>query len=411
MTDVKELPLLGCLHELKIISAAAETITVDGALFTADKVNKNGWGVDSSEADDFALSLQGEPIRYCPDGVPMPGIPAEHACDARDDKASIIGTIDEVYLAGKDKHGRNVYNQRATITASKVIEGLKSGLIKPMWSVFGVARGITKTGMVIKPRGKAATIVSEPAYDEAVFRLAASIDPNLPLYKHGSIAGSKNIGGASTMADEQKNSSQPPAGNTPPGNQQQAGGQDPAKQYAAEIEKLKADNKIMADKIAAQEKAEADIKAKAEAEAKAKTQPATTSLTKEEVEKMITQARADERDQISRQNLANEVAAIKVSAGLLKKEDVEKVTKDLITLSASVLEQQRTEFTEVAKRLGKTPERPFSASFTPVTQPQDTNLNPLAEEMAGKMGIPLEEYKKYTGKPQRSLTTIGVKKA
>ena len=121
-----DIPLLGSLKHFSFSSGIDRALLISGPLFTANKLNLNGWGVPESEADDFASTFSGMPIRWCPHGktiVDSEGevTPGEHYCDATDDQKSIVGHIEQVYASGKDLQGRTVYSFRGKVTNPKTI--------------------------------------------------------------------------------------------------------------------------------------------------------------------------------------------------------------------------------------------------------------------------------------------------
>jgi hypothetical protein len=124
---MSDFSLMGCLHQYQVLSAAADELILEGPIFTADKINRNGWGISSSEAKGLARSPEGKPIRYCPQGKHLPGIPAAHTCDAKQTEQDIVGEILKVYPAGQDDKGHQVYAQLARITDPATIKGIMAG--------------------------------------------------------------------------------------------------------------------------------------------------------------------------------------------------------------------------------------------------------------------------------------------
>ena len=55
-----EIPLLGSLQSYKVAEAADGALLAQGPLFTANKINKNGWGIPEDEAEHFATSFTGD---------------------------------------------------------------------------------------------------------------------------------------------------------------------------------------------------------------------------------------------------------------------------------------------------------------------------------------------------------------
>ena len=173
-----DIPLLGSLKHFSFSSGIDRALLISGPLFTANKLNLNGWGVPESEADDFASTFSGMPIRWCPHGktiVDSEGevTPGEHYCDAIDDQKSIVGHIDQVYASGKDLQGRTVYSFRGKVTNPKTIKGIEEGEIPSNVSLYAYAKDMSESGMMLDCRGTSVSIVTEPAYLEAQFQWQA----------------------------------------------------------------------------------------------------------------------------------------------------------------------------------------------------------------------------------------------
>jgi hypothetical protein len=58
------IPLLGSLQSYTVAAAVDGALHAEAPLFTANKINKNGWGIPEDEAEHFAASFTGMPIRY-----------------------------------------------------------------------------------------------------------------------------------------------------------------------------------------------------------------------------------------------------------------------------------------------------------------------------------------------------------
>lgn len=172
-----EIPLLGSLHRYVVASADDVALIIEGPLFTAGKINLNGWGIPEDEAADFAASFAGKPVRWCPHGITtVVGkeiIPDEHYCDAIGSNRAVVGTIIEVYANGKDSLNRTVYFQKARISDPKTVKGIREGTIPTNVSMYayGVEEGAD--GLMHGIRGESESIVTEPAYSEAQFQWQA----------------------------------------------------------------------------------------------------------------------------------------------------------------------------------------------------------------------------------------------
>jgi hypothetical protein len=169
-----EFPLLGCLQGFTVSASSDGALIIEGPLFTTDKINLNGWGIPAEEAETFAATFAGKPVRWCPHGKDIiPGVPAEHYCDAVDSTKTIVGTILSVYATGLDPEGRIVYKQRAKITDPKTVKGIQAGEIPANVSMWAYAKECGDDGLMRGCRGESESIVTEPAYQEAAFNWQA----------------------------------------------------------------------------------------------------------------------------------------------------------------------------------------------------------------------------------------------
>ena len=58
-----EIPLLGSLQSYTVAAAADGALLAEGPLFTANKINKNGWGIPEDEAETLGHAHAGT-VRY-----------------------------------------------------------------------------------------------------------------------------------------------------------------------------------------------------------------------------------------------------------------------------------------------------------------------------------------------------------
>jgi RNA polymerase subunit RPABC4/transcription elongation factor Spt4 len=179
-----EFPLLGSLNNYTILSASGSKLIIDGPFFTCDELNKNGWGIPESEAQGFAATFTGLPIRWCPMGKtvldPDSGdiVAAEHFCDLINSQKTIVGKMLDVYPNGRNDKGNLVYWQKGEITDPATIAGIMAGKIPTNVSMWAYGSEMLDDGMVRGARGMSESIVTEPAYQEASFNyqiVAASL--------------------------------------------------------------------------------------------------------------------------------------------------------------------------------------------------------------------------------------------
>ena len=175
-------PFLGCLHEFKVVASVAGALIIEGPLWTAGKVNLNGWGIPEGESAAAAATFTAKPARWCPDGITVVSVdpdgnedvtPAEHYCDLIDDRKSIVGVIQEVYPNGTDPQNRTVYWHRSKVTNPATVAGIQDGTIPTNVSMWAYGKSQDKDGMVHGVGGKSLSIVTEPAYTEAAFQWRA----------------------------------------------------------------------------------------------------------------------------------------------------------------------------------------------------------------------------------------------
>jgi hypothetical protein len=118
---------------------------------------------------------------------------------------------------------------------------------------------------------------------------------------------------------------------------------------------------------------------------------------------MIQDAKVQERDQLTRENLAGEIVQFKVAAGLLKPEDMDKAREQLVPLSASVLEVQKQEYATVARKLKRPGEKSLSASHIPMAAGVDAMPPGMAEFFTNKLRMSPSDYLKYGRSNTRSI--------
>ena len=168
-------PLLGSLNAYSFLAASNEKLIIEGPFFTCNELNLNGWGIPESEAQGFAATFSGQPIRWCPMGKtvldPDTGdvIAAEHYCDLINSQKTIVGKIIDVYPNGRNENGNLVYWQKAEIVDPTTVTGIIAGKIPTNVSMWAYGTEMLDDGMIRGARGMSESIVSEPAYQEARF--------------------------------------------------------------------------------------------------------------------------------------------------------------------------------------------------------------------------------------------------
>ena len=142
-------------------------VIIEGAAFPLDVLNKNGWGVPSSDADNAISSLQNAVIRICPRDSP-------HGCDVSEDPNAEIGRVLAAWVDG------NKVLTKVDITDSIAQQKLIEGTWPKKWSVYAKSKKL-KDGWTEGIDVRSLTLVTNPAWDDATFEIAASDDGELGI--------------------------------------------------------------------------------------------------------------------------------------------------------------------------------------------------------------------------------------
>ncbi len=165
-------PLIGCLIGCSA-RAEGDRLVVEAPLFTEGKLNKNGQGIPTDEADLFAASLEGKPLRFCKNGFSVDGLNPQHGCDVVGDERSIVGSVLKVYAKERDDEGRRVFYARGVISSPEAVKMFEKGEIPHSWSLYGLGKYRDDAGFIHNAVGSSVSFVDVPAYEEAV--IAAGI--------------------------------------------------------------------------------------------------------------------------------------------------------------------------------------------------------------------------------------------
>lgn len=170
-------------------------VIIEGTAFPLDKINKNGWGIPSSEADNAISSLKNAVIRVCPRDSP-------HGCDLSEDPKAEIGRVLDVWKDG------NKVKARADITDSIAAAKVEDGTWPKAWSVYAKAAAINNGwGRGIDARSL--TLVTNPAWEDAGWEIAASGDDALGVH----VLHSFSL--IASVDDTMPNNNEPPADGDP----------------------------------------------------------------------------------------------------------------------------------------------------------------------------------------------------
>jgi hypothetical protein len=143
-------------------------VIIEGVAFPLDKLNKNGWGVPASEADNAISSLKNAVIRVCPRDSP-------HGCDYSEDPKAEIGRVLDAWKEGQE------IKARADITDSVASQKIQEGTWPKKWSVYSKASSL-KDGWVSGINARSLTLVTNPAWGNASWEVVAADGESLGIH-------------------------------------------------------------------------------------------------------------------------------------------------------------------------------------------------------------------------------------
>jgi hypothetical protein len=287
-------------------------VIIEGTAFPLDTLNKNGWGVPASEADSAISSLKNAVIRVCPRDSP-------HGCDYSEDPKAEIGRVLDAW-----KENDRI-RARAEITDPVASQKISEGTWPKKWSVYSKAAAL-KNGWAHGVSNRSLTLVTNPAWDESTWEIAASDDGQIGIrfFEQFSIVASVD----DTMTEN----------NTPP-----SGGVSPAeldKQIAdkqKEIDDLKASNGTLTEQITTLTNEVEEIKTVAAS----KDAELSRRITMEEAQKLIASAIAADKEARDREAVLEKLTAAR------KELSLETRPEDYNNLTAADLEKMVDEFGKI----------------------------------------------------------------
>lgn len=285
---------------------------IEGIAFPLDALNKNGWGIPSSDADNAINSLKNAVVRVCSRNSP-------HGCDITEDPKSEIGRVLDAW-----KDGSNVYT-KVDITDSVAATKIKEGTWQKKWSVYGKAGAINE-GWTNGASLKSITLVTNPAWEQSTFDVAASADMENKLLFFNDFSITASVG--NTMDD---NNITPPGGAIPAEFEQQLAD---SKKL---IESLTGEKDSLAEQITALTKERDELKTVA---ASLK-EEAGKMVSMDEVKQMIAAAKAEDREQQAHEAALVKLIAARAELGLETKAEA------YAELSASAIEEAAAEWGQV----------------------------------------------------------------
>ncbi|MCS3923834.1 hypothetical protein [Methanosalsum natronophilum] len=168
-------------------------VLIEGIAFPVGKINKNGWGIPSSERDNAISSLLRSVVRIC-------SRDNEHGCDLTEDPKGEIGRVVDAWSIDDDIW------IRAEITDLVAQQKIVEGTWEHTWSVFGISESLNE-GWVEGYENRSVTLVRNPAWNEATFTLLNASHGNplekdqLKLVSRYSILETNNGGGTKPMSN------------------------------------------------------------------------------------------------------------------------------------------------------------------------------------------------------------------
>ncbi|MDP2216412.1 MAG: hypothetical protein Q8J68_03885 [Methanolobus sp.] len=287
-------------------------VIIEGTAFPLDTLNKNGWGVPASEADSAISSLKNAVIRVCPRDSP-------HGCDYSEDPKAEIGRVLDAW-----KENDRI-RARAEITDPVASQKISEGTWPKKWSVYSKAAAL-KNGWAHGVTNRSLTLVTNPAWDESTWEIAASDDGQIGIrfFEQFSIVASVD----DTMTEN----------NTPP-----TGGVSPAeldKQIAdkqKEIDDLKASNGTLTEQITTLTTEVEGLKTVAAS----KDAELSRRITMEEAQKLIASAIAADKEVRDREAVLEKLTAAR------KELSLETRPEDYKNLTAADLEKMVDEFGKI----------------------------------------------------------------
>lgn len=287
-------------------------VILEGVAFPLDKINHNGWGIPSSDADNAISSLQNAVVRVCSRDSP-------HGCDVTGDPKAEIG---RVLAAWKDG---GVVRTKVDITDSVASQKLTEHTWPAKWSVYGKSKAKVN-GWTDGANIRSITLVTNPAWEDATFNIAASEDgENKFLFFNDYTI-------TASVVDTMTGNEIPPGGGPSPA--------ELAQQLADKqkmIDDLTNDKTTMADQLASVTKERDELKTLAASLKEDNSKRITT----EDAKQMIAAAIAADHEVQARSAAIEKLTASRAVFGLETKPET------LVNFSAAEINQQAEEYGQI----------------------------------------------------------------
>lgn len=147
-------------------------LLLEGTIIPLNKINANGWGIKEDEVDNILSSIKNAVVRICDRTGEN-----EHWCDFTGDRKSEIGRVLEAWFNPVTKTIDGIIAVYDRIAKQKI----EDGIYPNKWSIFGQFK--EKDGDWLKGvEILSLTLVENPAWEEAGFRIASSENENNCFY-------------------------------------------------------------------------------------------------------------------------------------------------------------------------------------------------------------------------------------
>lgn len=278
-------------------------VILEGVAFPLDVLNKNGWGIPSSDADNAISSLQSAVVRVCSRDSP-------HGCDVSEDPKAEIGRV----LAAWNDNG--IVRTRVEITDSVANQKLMDRTWPMKWSVYGKSKTINN-GWTEGANIRSITLVTNPAWDDATFNIVASEDGENKFLFFNDFSISASV--VDTMTEQN---------NTPPGGASPAEFEAKLKEQQGIIDALTKDKTDLLSQIEALNTQLGELKTVAAS----KDAELAKRITLEEAQKLVASAIAADHEKQAKDAILAKLVAAREARGLAPK------TEELQVLTAAQLQ-------------------------------------------------------------------------
>lgn len=286
-------------------------VIIEGVAFPLDVLNKNGWGIPSRDADNAISSLQTAVVRVCSRDAP-------HGCDINEDPKAEIGRV----IAAWNDNG--IVRAKVDVTDSVAEQKLIDETWPKKWSVYAKSKKL-KDGWTEGIDVRSLTLVTNPAWDDATFEIAASEDGELGIRFFQSFELIASV--VDTMTEQT---------NTPPGGTSPAEFEAKLKEQQGIIDALTKENTELTTQIEALNTQLGELKTIAAS----KDAELAKRITIEEAQKLVASAIAADHEKQAKEAALEKLIAARKERGLdPKTEELQALTAAQINSALDDLEK------------------------------------------------------------------------